>query len=231
MTNEENRTVTQNDQTQKLFFDDHQRATVEAAMTRIIPSDHAPGAGEANTVRFVDRYLSGIDYIYAKPDGSGFLSLSGKEAEVWQRRIEHLQQTYTEGIVELDRISRQHFDTDFIRLSVEDQDRALQVFAQPSQGELELREEAGATAAFVMPEASMQQAVNEHHLDFFPLLVLHTRQGFYADPVYGGNVDHVGWKTIGFPGPESMREAHQGQYSTLAYFEDQAPPAHTGEDA
>lgn len=223
--------VTLNDQTQKLFFDDHQWATVEAAMTCIIPTDDAPGAGEANTVRFVDRYLSGINYIYARPDGSGFLSLSGKEAEVWQRRIEHLQQTYTEGIAELDRISRQHFDMTFICLSVEDRDHTLQILAQPSQEELELRAEAGATAAFVMPEASMQQAVNEHHLDFFPLLVLHTRQGFYADPVYGGNTDHVGWKMIGFPGPESMHEVHQGQYSTLPYFEDQASPAHTGEDA
>ena len=30
----------------------------------------------------------------------------------------------------------------------------------------------------------------------------HTRQGFYADPIYGGNRDRIGWQVIGFPGPD-----------------------------
>ncbi|MEJ0068963.1 MAG: gluconate 2-dehydrogenase subunit 3 family protein [Pseudomonadota bacterium] len=25
-------------------------------------------------------------------------------------------------------------------------------------------------------------------------------EGFFADPIYGGNRDMVGWKMIGFPG-------------------------------
>ena len=33
---------------------------------------------------------------------------------------------------------------------------------------------------------------------------MHTRQGFYADPIYGGNRDRVGWRVIGFPGPASL---------------------------
>ena len=41
------------------FFDAHQRATVEAAMARIIPTDDAPGAREARTIEFLDRYLFG----------------------------------------------------------------------------------------------------------------------------------------------------------------------------
>jgi len=35
---------------------------------------------------------------------------------------------------------------------------------------------------------------------FFQRLLGDTRQGFFADPVYGGNRDMVGWKMIGFPG-------------------------------
>ena len=27
-----------------------------------------------------------------------------------------------------------------------------------------------------------------------------TEEGFFADPIYGGNKDKVGWKMIGFPG-------------------------------
>jgi gluconate 2-dehydrogenase gamma chain len=54
------------------LFDAHQRATIEASMARIIPADDLPREKEAETVEFMDRYLSGVDFIYAKPDGSGF---------------------------------------------------------------------------------------------------------------------------------------------------------------
>ena len=43
----------------------------------------------------------------------------------------------------------------------------------------------------------MQQYQTETDLDFFQMLVLHTRQGFYADPIYGGNQNHGGWKAVG----------------------------------
>jgi gluconate 2-dehydrogenase gamma chain len=35
---------------------------------------------------------------------------------------------------------------------------------------------------------------------FFDLVLQNTMEGFFADPVYGGNRDMVGWKMIGFPG-------------------------------
>jgi gluconate 2-dehydrogenase gamma chain len=35
---------------------------------------------------------------------------------------------------------------------------------------------------------------------FFESLLEITLEGFFCDPVYGGNVDKVGWKLIGFPG-------------------------------
>ena len=47
---------------------------------------------------------------------------------------------------------------------------------------------------------------------------MHTRQGFYADPIYGGNKDRIGWQVIGFPGPASLNEVFTGRYSTLAWF-------------
>jgi len=36
--------------------------------------------------------------------------------------------------------------------------------------------------------------------DFFTLLLQNVREGYLADPIYGGNRDMVGWKLIGFPG-------------------------------
>jgi gluconate 2-dehydrogenase gamma chain len=35
---------------------------------------------------------------------------------------------------------------------------------------------------------------------FFELLLQNTIEGFWSDPIYGGNRDMVGWKLIGFPG-------------------------------
>jgi gluconate 2-dehydrogenase gamma chain len=35
---------------------------------------------------------------------------------------------------------------------------------------------------------------------FFEQLLTNTREGFFADPLYGGNRDMVAWKMIGFPG-------------------------------
>jgi gluconate 2-dehydrogenase gamma chain len=59
--------TTESVQSTDTFFNDPQRKTVEAAMARIIPTDDTRGAIEAGTIDFLDRYLSGIDYIYAKP--------------------------------------------------------------------------------------------------------------------------------------------------------------------
>jgi len=36
--------------------------------------------------------------------------------------------------------------------------------------------------------------------DFFALLLQNTKEGFFADPAYGGNYKMAGWNYIGFPG-------------------------------
>lgn len=186
-------------------------------MARIIPTDDQPGAREAGTVEFVDRYLSGIGYIYAKPDGSGFEKLEGKRAEAWRRRIDIVRENYVEGIEELDRRSREQFDDDFVRLTDERRDQILADMERPEQ-QADLEEAQVATGYGAPPEPAMQQTSTEIEIDFFPLLALHTRQGFYADPIYGGNKNRVGWNLIGFDGPESLAETHAGRYTTRPYF-------------
>jgi gluconate 2-dehydrogenase gamma chain len=202
------------------FFDAEQWKTIEAAMARIIPTDERPGAREAGAIVFLDRYLSGIDFVYARPDGHGFERLEGKRADAWRERIELLRQKYRQGIDELNRLSRDRFGNDFSRLSEEDQDRVLTAMESPSRDAERQSAVADAVAGFAPPEPALQQMAAETNLDFFPLLVLHTRQGFLCDPVYGGNRNRVGWEAIGFPGPSSMAEAHAGRYSTLPYFAD-----------
>src|SRR5689334_14470462 len=94
-------------------------------MARMIPTDDQPGAREAGTIDFLERYLSGVDFIYAKPDGSGFETLEGKRAEAWRRRIEILRAKYREGVLELDRRGRAQFGAEFVTLTPEQQDAVL----------------------------------------------------------------------------------------------------------
>ena len=204
------------------FFDAHQRQTIAAAMARIIPSGDEPGAQEAGTVDFVDHYLSGIDYIYAKPDGSGFEQLVGKQAAVWRQRIAILQQTYRAGVVELDRRAHSAYGAPFAGLEPDQQDHILTALERPTQATEQQLTQAATTAAWSPVEPAMQQVSTETELAFFPLLALHTRQGFYADPIYGGNRDHIGWKLIGFAGPDSLADTHAGRFTTLPYFAEQA---------
>ena len=194
------------------FLDTHQRETIEAAMARIIPTDDTPGAREAGTIDFLDRYLSGIDYIYALPDGSGFETLTGLQAQAWQQRVDHARTVYVAGVVELDKRADDTHGRSFVQLGEAEQDDILRGL------------ERGTTAATINyggpEEPALQQTSAESDLDFFGLLLAHTRQGFLSDPIYGGNRGQVGWQTIGFPGPKDLAEVHTGRYTTRQYFSD-----------
>lgn len=196
---------------ERLFFDEHQWVTVEAATARIMPTDHDPGAKEAGVVVFIDRYLSGIGYIYAAADGRGFLQMSGKEADAWRERILEMQKNYREGVQKLDDLSHEKLGADFKDLGEDGQDEVLEAlsgFAKPEP--MALAGEGG--------YGSFLQGVSDEGMDFFNALVTHTRQGFYGDPVYGGNKDHVGWKVVGYPGPESLADTNTCRFSLRDYF-------------
>ena len=200
------------------FFTPHQRATVEAAMARIIPTDDTPGAREAGCIDFLDRYLSGIGFIFAKPDGSGFETLEGRRAEAWMRRIEIMRGRYLKGMADLDQRARAGFGVEFIDLHPAQQDEVLKAIEKASSGAAPARAPGETLGESEPGGPALQQTSTEVDLDFFPLLITHTRQGFYADPIYGGNRDRAGWKVIGFPGPTSLSEVHAGRYTTLQYF-------------
>ncbi|MCW2882499.1 MAG: gluconate 2-dehydrogenase subunit 3 family protein [Sphaerisporangium sp.] len=195
----------------RLFFDNHEWDTIEAATARIIPTDYDPGAREARAVRFIDRYLSGIGYVYAAADGSGFLQMSGRLADAWRARIADLGETYCQGVRELDTIARERFGVDFVSLRESHQDAVLEQLSGSSKPA-----PVGLTGEDGNP--TIQVYAFDDGLTFFDALVAHTRQGFYGDPVYGGNRDRVGWTVIGFPGPESLRDTMDGTYSVREYY-------------
>jgi len=199
------------DSEEKLFFTDHEWETVEAAAARIMPSDEDPGAREARVVFFIDRYLSGLDYIYATADGSGFLKLDGKYAESWSQRIADMQETYREGIKELDTLAQEHQGDLFKELDDEQQDYVLELISHAPKPESIVLGE-------VDPVGSFLQAFTDDGMQFFDALCLHTRQGMYCHPVYGGNREMVGWRLVDYPGPESLADTITCKYSLKELF-------------
>jgi gluconate 2-dehydrogenase gamma chain len=194
------------DAPEKLFFDDYQWRTIADATARIMPTDHQAGAREAAVVRYIDRYLSGVEYIYAAADGTGFLELDGQPARSWTNRVEAMRCTYVDGIRELDRLSGDAFGAAFADLEEHEQDDVLVSLSGAPKPE-PLGPGRAASIGTIL------QSVSDHRLSFFDLLVLHTRQGFYSDPFYGGNRDRVGWDVIGFPGPVSLKDTNDCSFS------------------
>ncbi len=47
---------------------------------------------------------------------------------------------------------------------------------------------------------------------FFGLLHAHTLEGMFCDPMHGGNTDMVGWKLVGYPGPQMSYRTHVDQH-------------------
>lgn len=198
-----------------IFFTEHEWDTIEAASARIIPTDQHPGAREAKVVRFIDRMLAGTQFIFPAADGVGWLRMEGLEQQAWEDRIEQRRRFYREGVEEMDRLARARDGVPFVELDEAAQDAVLEQLSGASK-----------PAAFSLTAEDVglggapagNQPVNEDFLEFFPLLVLNTRQGFYGDPVYGGNENRVGWGVIGFDVPPSLASTMDGSYTTRKYM-------------
>jgi gluconate 2-dehydrogenase gamma chain len=206
-----------------LFFTTAEWNIAEAATSRIIPTDHDPGAREAQVVRFLDQFLAGIDYLYAAADGAGFLRPTGRAADAWETRIAARRQMYRDGLRQIEALARDRKGVGFVDLGPSDQDEILEALSgqpkpdrfQPVRRDNSRVQHRDAEAGAPPPT---NQPITDEGLSFFDMLVLHTRQGFYADPVYGGNAGHVGWAVIGFPGPASLAETTDGRYSTAPHM-------------
>ena len=159
------------------YFNSAEWAFINAAVGRLIPSDGAgPGGVDAGVPEFIDRqmelpYGHGA-YFYMK---GPFLDNSpltlGYQLRYTPREI------YRLGIAAANSATQKSQGKDFPLLSVTDQDHFL---AAMEKGEV--------TSATVPATV------------FFAQLLTNTKEGYFADPLYGGNRGLVAWKWIGFPG-------------------------------
>lgn len=159
------------------FFEADERAFVRAAIDRLIPAD-ALGAGavEAGVDDFIDAQLAGpfgqASGIYMR----GPFRL-GTTEQGYQLPFTPAQ-VYRLGIQRVDEHCRKRLGNVFAHLKPDQQDTILHDL---EDGKIDLGE---------IPSPN-----------FFNLLLQNTKEGFLADPIYGGNRGFAGWKLIGYPGP------------------------------
>ena len=158
------------------FFRPEEAAFIEAAVARLIPSDETgPGAHEAGVAFFIDRQLAG-GYGMGERTYLGEPFAAGTATQGYQMHAPAV--AYREAIAEVNAYARQSVGANFAQLPVEAQDRVLHAL---ESGEAHLNGGVGAKA-------------------FFALLWQNTLEGYFADPLYGGNRGMGGWRMIGFPG-------------------------------
>jgi gluconate 2-dehydrogenase gamma chain len=158
------------------YLNGDEARTVEAAVARLIPADeNGPGAKEAGVAAFIDLQLAS-----AWGNGDHFYSrgpfLQGTPQQGYQLAFTPAQM-FRMGIANLDQAARRANGAVFADLTPVQQDALL---ADAEHGKLDF--------------GALPSAV------FFGALLDATMEGFFGDPIYGGNRDKVGWKLVGFPG-------------------------------
>ena len=159
------------------YFTAAEGRTVEAIADRIIPPDpDTPGGKDAGCAVFIDRQLAGPyghnGGHYNRPPFQKGTKQQGPQSQAGPAR------QYREVLAAIDRYCRSKYENKgFAELPDSDKDEVLKGI---ESGDVK-----------VDPVDGKQ---------FFKHLLKNMQEGFFADPIYGGNRDMVGWKMIGFPG-------------------------------
>jgi gluconate 2-dehydrogenase gamma chain len=170
------------------FFSGAEAAFVEAASERMIPKDElGPGAIEAGVPIFIDRQLAG-DFGKATNWYMQGPWRTGETTQGYQSRYTPAQM-YRAAIAAIDKATQHASNAAFAKLTGADQDAFLKRLAS---GE--------------------QQLEGVDAKSYFKLLLQNVMEGFFSDPLYGGNRDMAGWKLIGFPGARYDLTAYVTQY-------------------
>lgn len=188
---------------QYVFFSAEEAAFIESAVARLIPNDAlGPGALEAGVPAFMDRQLAG-----AWGAGQGFYRAgpwaSGSPEQGYQLPLTPAE-LFRKALRAIREDLSETAPEGFGALGTADKDAYLKTL---EEGDRDLGE---------VPSNV-----------FFEFLWDLTLEGFFSDPVYGGNRDMVGWKLVGFP----------GAYANYYEFVDRhgvafrRPPVSLGQDA
>ena len=161
-----------------LFFTPAEAAVVDAIVDRLIPTDELGlGAKDAGVTTFIDRQLmgpyGGHEWLYMQgPFSSTPLPTQGLQSPLIPR------QQYRLGLAALEAYCKTTFSgRTFVQLNTDEQEKLL---TGMEKGEIQFQ--------------------NFSSRMLFVAVYSNTMEGFFADPIYGGNRDMAGWKLVGFPG-------------------------------
>lgn len=173
----EQRSQTQDHPYAPTYFRPAEWEFLQAAVARLIPTEGAgPGAIEAGVPEFIDRqmelpYGHGAWFYLQGPFHPDSPATLGYQHRYAPRDI------YRLGIENANATARKTHGNDFARLDPARQDQFLQEM------------EKGALEFPTLPAQLL-----------FTQLLENTREGYFSDPIHGGNHGMVAWRWIGFPG-------------------------------
>jgi gluconate 2-dehydrogenase gamma chain len=160
------------------FLNESERRFLLAAVERLIPADEKwPGAAEAGVVNYIDLQMAGQwgkgELLYRHGPFRKGIPSQGYQLEYTPAEL------FRRSILAIDK----HFSVQgklFDQLSPTEKDAYL---TRLEKGNIDLDGVPSNT--------------------FFDFLLKHTLEGFFSDPIYGGNKNKIAWKMIGFPGAYS----------------------------
>jgi gluconate 2-dehydrogenase gamma chain len=151
-------------------------AFLSAAYDTFIPADTmSPSGTDCGLVAYIDRQLAG-----AWGNGARFYRngpfLPGKPEHGYQLPLTP-REYFAAGIKAANAWTRKTHGKDFDRLAPADRDAALKAM-----------------------EAGKAEFGDFNAKPFFEALYQLAMEGFFADPIYGGNRNKVSWRMVGYPG-------------------------------
>jgi gluconate 2-dehydrogenase gamma chain len=163
-----------------------EHAFMVAAADTLIPADAlSPSGSDCGVAVFIDRQLAGAYGGGARLYRDGPFP-KGKPELGYQLAL-NPREFFRAGIAAANDWTRKTYGKDFDRL------------AEPER-----------VAALKAMEAGKAEFPGFTSGMFFDALLQISMEGFFADPIYGGNRDKAAWKMVGYPGlPATYREEFQ----------------------
>jgi gluconate 2-dehydrogenase gamma chain len=160
-----------------------EHAFIVAAVDTLIPADELSPSGSAcGVATFIDRQLAGAYGMGARLYRQG--PFPKAKPELGYQLALNPREFFRAGIESANDWTRQTYGKDFDRLSEQEREAALKAM-----------------------EADKAPFPGFSSRMFFEALLQIAMEGFFADPIYGGNRDMAGWKMVGYPGlPATYRE-------------------------
>ncbi|HEX4410732.1 MAG TPA: gluconate 2-dehydrogenase subunit 3 family protein [Xanthobacteraceae bacterium] len=179
-----------------LFLNEIQHAFVVAAVDMLIPADElSPSGSDCGCAVYIDRQLASAWGGGAKMYRAGPY-FKGKPEQGYQLPLTPAE-FFVAGITAANEWSHRTYGHDFDRLPP---DKRVEALKAMEEGKADFK--------------------NFNAKAFFGRLHAMTVEGFFADPIYGGNRGKVSWKMLGFPGLPATYAQFIDEYRDKRYVAD-----------